>query len=1002
MNPIAILRDLIDEYFGEHDFRLLCFDLKFDYDNIRGETKKDKVQEFIIQCHRFGRSNILDMRLMELRPNVNWPKLTNHSPFDTIEQKEQSYVPLQGEALETLIDEDDLEEANLGRFISKDENNETNNSQNDLELITSGSDSTKISQEKVAYKENESSFLDDAEKFSRIAIDYFENQQPVQSHAFARKAAEQFLKSNRKLEAAKQYIFAAEVYLQKTFFHAGMVSGDLDQALNLLDNTENPYLKAKILLLKVQVSLFTGRVGDTEKLWNEINTLLPTIKIGSYKISSEMTIQKASVARLDGNFQEALAILETANKNNEPGTSNIARLDLLWSLLFLYSELGNWNEVERINKTASAILNVIENPILQGRWRAHYASSLARSGQLEKARETYDEALNLLENSGATAKHKHHFYQNMAFVLNRYGGIELFETSFKYESRRLDLMLKARNENIGFEYLTKATNSQFDKNNTQKAFLEASVALMIAWREGDWFLLNLAYDTLSKLHFLAEDYVDAVLAAIYTEHGKEIPRLTRKVLNIQDTKELNRLFDELIREWSTLPDQANALMALSKCVDILPSGREEELYSHLVQVLTNSHQRKLKSKVYLHGVATLNELVPRLSEKQLEEILRVCLTLLSNGDSYNLRKEILGLLGSILFTTTQIEASLEQSLFDTLQLFCETDTFKSEAEIALTGLAKNSSVSIRNKIVHYFSKNDDTHSLVFLGEKVSEDKVRSRLEKILLANTPHKDEKGRISYSGINVRSINNFNDVLPASLYDFIIDGLIGIITNPDGFPNQKSHAIMTLRWLPVEALRKRSKKISEVLLSTFDGNLAANSSGLFLNWFGTTEEIRRNCLYALGHIYAFAPKSVQKQIRETIITAATDKLALIRLGAAMALRLIEHPSSFSDEMTYTLMELFHDEDPQVREWAYSAAGHRMADNSITHSAFDFLLERLIREVKEESVTNARAGTAYALRILSKRIDLPEAIREKIQAALEKAANDINYQVRRKASDIQ
>lgn len=78
------------------------------------------------------------------------------------------------------------------------------------------------------------------------------------------------------------------------------------------------------------------------------------------------------------------------------------------------------------------------------------------------------------------------------------------------------------------------------------------------------------------------------------------------------------------------------------------------------------------------------------------------------------------------------------------------------------------------------------------------------------------------------------------------------------------------------------------------------------------------------------------------------------------------------------------------------------MADNSITSSAYDFLVERLVREVKEDSVTNARAGAAYALRILSKKIDLPEAIREKIQAALEEAMNDVNYQVRKKANDTQ
>ncbi len=974
------LKDFICKYFDQDSLIEVCFELYIPLNIFPTFAFPTFPIKVIIHCSQQEMLHELVNKLQEKRPRFDLFNLLVEVENEKIDQQE-TFLKKPPENLS---------------IISEVESNSINENE---QAIVLESHITEMDPQKP---NNDGKHLQTAKEYAQIAADYNRNQKPIQSRDYARKAAEHFLIANNKLEAVKQYIFAAEVYLQKTSFHAGMVSGDLDQALKLLERTENPYLIAKILLLKIQVFLFTGRAGDAEKLWNKIDTLLPEIKNDSYKIACEMAVQRASVARLDGNFQEALTILETVDENHESGKSNTARLDLLWSLLFLYSELGNWNEVERINKTASEILNFIEDPILKGRWRAHYASSLARSGQLEKAREIYDEALNLLENSSATAKQKYHFYQNMAFVLNRYGGVELFGAILKYESRRLDLMLKARNENIGFEYLTKATNSQFDENKSQKAFLEASLAFMIAWQEGDWFLFNLAHDTFSKLHFLAGEYVDAVIDAVYTEHGKEIPRLIQKVLDIQNTQELNRLFDELIREWPTLPDQANALMALSKCIDVLPSEREDELYTHLMQILTNSHQRELKSKVYLHGVATLNELVPRLSEKQLEEILRVCLTLLSNGDSYNLRREILGLLGSILFTITQIEATLEQSIFDTLQLFCETDTFKSEAEIALTGLAKNSSVSIRNKIVRYFSKKNDTHSLVFLGEKVPEENVRLQLEKILLANTPQEVGKGVISYSGLNVRSINNFNDVLPASLYDFTIDGLLSVITNPDGFLNQKANAIMTLRWLPEPALSDRAEEISKTLLSIFKEDFAANSSGSFVNWFGTAEEIRRNCLYTLGHIYVFTPKSVQRDIRETIIAAAKDKLTLIRLGAAMALRLIEHPSSFSDELIYTLMELFHDEDPQVREWAYSAAGHRMADNSITSSAYDFLVERLVREVKEDSVTNARAGAAYALRILSKKIDLPEAIREKIQAALEEAMNDVNYQVRKKANDTQ
>ena len=69
----AQLRRNLEYFFDESELRNLCFDLRIDYDNLRGESKSDKVRELLAWCIRRQREEQLLKAIMILRPqNEYW------------------------------------------------------------------------------------------------------------------------------------------------------------------------------------------------------------------------------------------------------------------------------------------------------------------------------------------------------------------------------------------------------------------------------------------------------------------------------------------------------------------------------------------------------------------------------------------------------------------------------------------------------------------------------------------------------------------------------------------------------------------------------------------------------------------------------------------------------------------------------------------------------------------------------------------------------------------
>lgn len=76
----SILREILITRFDEQDLKDLCFELRVDYDSLRGEGKAAKARELIIYLDNRGRIADLIRLGKNARSNVLWPDVPESSP----------------------------------------------------------------------------------------------------------------------------------------------------------------------------------------------------------------------------------------------------------------------------------------------------------------------------------------------------------------------------------------------------------------------------------------------------------------------------------------------------------------------------------------------------------------------------------------------------------------------------------------------------------------------------------------------------------------------------------------------------------------------------------------------------------------------------------------------------------------------------------------------------------------------------------------------------------
>ena len=67
------VRNEIDRRFNEDELKDLCFELRVDYEDLKGGRKTDKVRELVTQMDRIDRIDDLLENCKKKRPDGKWP-----------------------------------------------------------------------------------------------------------------------------------------------------------------------------------------------------------------------------------------------------------------------------------------------------------------------------------------------------------------------------------------------------------------------------------------------------------------------------------------------------------------------------------------------------------------------------------------------------------------------------------------------------------------------------------------------------------------------------------------------------------------------------------------------------------------------------------------------------------------------------------------------------------------------------------------------------------------
>ena len=990
-NHLLLLHTLICEAFTIDELRHeICLELQENLEDISGKSdKKTAVYELI--CY-FDRRNDLERlveKCREKRPNCDW------SQFPAGEEEN-----IEGNR-PTVFDK-------LGRtsdFPSKKPGHPKNKEQWSSEesgritISEPSSNWRKINTltEKLALAEKDGDVEAVANTNAKLATLFKQEKRYVQARNCARKSANYFLKANKKGNAVEQYLYAAKIWINHTALATTTANHDLEKAEKIASELNNFTLLARVFLLQAQYGILRGTRQHTEKMWQQVESLLSKIRPDhQIEISTELAIQKAVIARLDGKIETVINLLKEADKRDWPVQSISTRLELLWCMLFFYSESGNWQEVDRIYNNVQELLNDRDESQYAS-WLMHFAASLARRGEAEKALDAYHLALPFFQGEKATLLQKHDFFQNMQYTLLRHAGLDIFSSAMKYDTERLDLALNVLHEDIGYLHITRARREYFE-GKIEEAFIHAQFALMYAWRKGDWSGLSEANKILVSLYGFEEEYVSATFVAINTAQDKTIEKYASHLNNLSNPDEVRYVIDSLIQEWPTRADLEGVLVAISQCTDIVPPDRLEQVIQYLIDVLQQYLPNEFASNTCQSAIKVLRLLAPQLDQPQTQEIVQLSTEILYKPIHWTIKREAIQLIGAC-FYNKRLQLELYSSATEAILLYRNENVLQTETDVALLHIAINAPSQVRHRITTLFREHSNWNYLAILKEPILDKTVEAYIENILRSITPHR-KNGSISYSGQRARSINNFNEYITLPFGNFVIDGLLAAIRNPEGFLTQKSDAILTLRWLPDDILKERANEIGQFLLQVIKGKHINSEVNDFLNWFGNEEDVRRNGLYTLGRLLSLVDNSLKKQIYKELVFLSRSKSSTIRMGVAMSLRALGNTSSkLPPDLTFVLIELLQDENPQIRHWAASAAGHRIVEKQIPKNTSRFLIQRLLQAAKEETNVHARAGVAYGLRILLESDNLSKPLREQVQQARNRLSHDLNYQVRKMAA---
>lgn len=864
----------------------------------------------------------------------------------------------------------------------------------------------------------EEKYLDGAEAFARSAALLARTGQAYQAKNYATQAAEYYLKGDNRLAAAQQYLQAAEVWL----YHRNtpeLAARQLEQAHKIAVQIDEKALQVRILHAQAWLAFATLRDQDAQRIWEQIKELIPQIEDEAQRIDLWRTsaLQQATFAMVWEEWDTAREILETVLAAF-PETALDERLDLLQGLLLVSTERGDWEIAGHAYQESQQLLGTKAESQRSGILAMHYGASLARRGALQEAYDSYSLAIQQLDGY-ADAYTLGLAYQNMQYMLLRNGAAS-FSGFEEHEARRIDLFYNAQTEYKGYAHERQAI-AEFSAENYRGAMQHIRLALAHYWRKGDWGGIEHAYQILAKSNVAINKPkpVEALFAIVRAGDIKAVEQYAVPLRDTGNPEQLAEVIRVLIEGQPAACEQQVAAKALGILADVVPPRLLAQVLDHLLMLLQGPEDNDRHVAVRCHSAEALRHLVVQLTSEQTNRVVQVALDQLQRQQGWTVIRELLRLLDECFSQQQpQVGQSLYAPVAEALLNFSGNEYLRNLAGKVAVHLASTAPSDVRERVVDFLREQpegfDNLIHRAFLKESISEDQLNDVIEQILHAINPQpvsSDQGIMITVGGILPRAINYFNEVIPSSLYDRVIDGLLEAIINENNHFNTRSNAIWALSDLPTEILVGRADEVADYLIWGEEGDTLPRSSFInlelesqvdpFSNFrmnTGNVAQVRQSSLWALGRLNTHLNADNQERVSAHLINASRDPDPVVRQGVAMALHSIEAPLVQPQRLLLSLVVLLHDPEPKPCSSACTASGHLIACG-LTDPFTEDLFESLVYLAETSPFVEVRAGAAVGLRLIAESERLGEAMHRRALKTLEKLSDDVSFRVRRQAS---
>jgi tetratricopeptide (TPR) repeat protein len=852
-----------------------------------------------------------------------------------------------------------------------------------------------------------------AEAFARASTLLAEARQPAEAKRYAVRAAEQYLVDGDRLTAARQYLRAAQVWLNDALTPE-LATDQLEKAHKIASDLGEPVLQVEVLVTSAWVAFANLRDDDAKSFLEQANDLLLQITDEPQRVGLARTLalRHATLAIVWEEWDTAQEVLNAALAVC-PETAKEERLDLLQGLLKISTERSDWETADTVYQEAQGLLDIMGSQ-RQGLVAMHYGASLARRGALPEAHSMYNTAIQLLD--GHTDAYTLSLvYQNMQYMLNRNG---LFFLDPKHDARRMDLFNSTQAANRGYAHELKAK----DNLNAQKyrnALQHIRLALAYYWHDGALLGIENAYQTLAPLNDAMGYPEKALFAAIRASDLKAAEKYGKTLRDLGGKELLDKVVTSLVKDYPVACEKKVAVKALGVMADVIPPASLEQTIAHLVALLKGPEENRERTQVRRYAAESLSCVVPQLTEEQTNMIVQTALDQLQRQQFWAVTQELLKLFEQCFIQDElcRVASTLYRPVANAMLTFGGDDHLRRQAERVAVLLARTAPPEVRAQVVAYLenqpNQSDSLKLLAFLKERIPEDQLETAIEGILSAINTKPVTVGQATtfgIGGVSPREVNNFNEVLPPSLYNRVIEGLLEAIVNEHNLLVTRSEAIWALSYLPTKVLIERVDEVADCLLWGAEGTLPCsqivkwglesqtNPISNFRMNFGNVEQVRQSSLRALGRLYSCVNREHQGLINAQFIAASKDTSPTVRLGVAMALNAIEGDVELPSRLLLALIVLLHDSDPTTCGWACAAIGQLIV-RGLAGSFDRDLFEQLIELAETPKAVDVRVGAAVGLKRLVQGNVLDTADQKRAQAMLKILSNDVSFRVRREAA---